>query len=344
MSNDNKELNALLRKSNLKVMSKSTGKSPTAFGSYPDDGWDDDDMVIMGNTQWSTKDDKIFFPTTKTRKTLIPGVYEIRMNPSAGLYFSKIPERTEKLLRFPDSNSDKVIAEIEKFWERETLWNHYDLAYKRGIILWGPPGSGKSSTIQLINKDVIERGGIVIKFGVPELFSEGIRYFREIQPDTPVVVLMEDIDSTLELYNESEVLNILDGVEDCKKVVFLATTNYPGNLGERIMNRPSRFDKRFKIGMPNKEARKLYFEYLLDTPENKEIPDVVKNMKIDLAKWVKDTEDFSVAHLKELFIAVVIIGDNYADTIENLRSMIESDVEKEDSGGIGFGAKKTEIW
>jgi len=334
---ENKELNDILRKASAKVSSKT---SSSKRATYTDDGWDDDDMILMGNTQWSTKDDKIFFPTTKTRSTLIPGVYEVRMNPSAGIYFLKIPVKTEGLLRFPDSNSDKVIAEIEKFWEREDLFDHYDLAYKRGIILWGPPGSGKSCTIQLINRDVIERGGIVVKFTVPELFKEGIRYFREIQADTPVVVLMEDIDSTLELYNESEVLNILDGVEDCSKIVFLATTNYPMDLGDRIMNRPSRFDKRFKIGFPNPKARRLYFDYLINTPTCKELPEVVKSMNIDLDRWVNDTQDFSVAHLKELFIAVVILGDSYEVALDNLRTMIEigSDVEKEDSGGMGFGS------
>lgn len=337
MSNkDNQELNRILKA----ATSRTTSPGRPRRSTY-DDGWDEDDMAKAGLTQWSTNDGKIFFPTSKTTQELVPGVYEIRMNPSQGLYFQKIPTKAESLLKFPDSNSDKVITEIEKFWTREELFVHYGLTYKRGIILWGPPGTGKSCTIQLVCKDVIDRDGIVLKFGVPDLFKEGIRYFREIQPDTPCVVLMEDIDSTLEIYNESEVLNILDGVDECTKTVFLATTNYPAELGERIMNRPSRFDKRFKIGFPNKEARKLYFEYLIQNNEAKEnIPESVQDMQLDIDKWVKDTEGFSVSHLKELFIAVVILGDEYDDAVETLRSMIDvgNDVEKEDSGGMGFGA------
>lgn len=345
MSNaDNKELNQLLKAASNKAVNSN---KPRRSGY--DDGWDEDDMAKAGLSQWSTSDGKVFFPTSQTRQELTPGVYEVRMNPSQGLYFQKVPTKGESLLKFPDSNSDKVISEIEKFWAREDLFVHYGLAYKRGIILWGPPGTGKSCTIQLVCTDVIERGGIVIKFGVPDLFKEGIRYFREIQPETPCVVLMEDIDSTLEMYNESEVLNILDGVDECTKTVFLATTNYPADLGERIMNRPSRFDKRFKIGFPTAEARKLYFDYLIQNNEKTDdsVPESVKDMKIDVEKWVKDTKGFSVSHLKELFIAVVILGDEYDDAVETLQTMIDvgNEVEKEDSGGMGFGkTSKEEGW
>tara|TARA_Y100000034_G_scaffold117749_1_gene157600 strand:+ start:41268 stop:42311 length:1044 start_codon:yes stop_codon:yes gene_type:complete len=345
-SKDNVELNKILKAASQSVPPPSQKTRPR---SGYDDGWDEDDMIKAGLTQWSTSDGKVFFPTSRTAQELTPGVYEVRMNPSQGLYFQKVPTKAESLLKFPDSNSDKVISEIEKFWARENLFNHYGLAYKRGIILWGPPGTGKSCTIQLVCKDVIERGGIVIKFGVPDLFKEGIRYFREIQSDTPCVVLMEDIDSTLEIYNESEVLNILDGVDECTKTVFLATTNYPATLGERIMNRPSRFDKRFKIGFPTKEARRLYFEYLIQNNEkdDESVPESVKDMKIDIDKWVQDTRGFSVSHLKELFIAVVILGDDYDEAVETLQTMIDvgNEVEKEDGGGMGFGADKVaEEW
>ena len=49
------------------------------------------------------------------------------------------------------------------------------------------------------------------------------------------------------------------------------TTNYPEKLGARIINRPSRFDKRFKIDLPNAESRKIYFEYLINGKDLKDI-------------------------------------------------------------------------
>lgn len=551
----------------------------------------------LGNlVQWTTADDKIFVPASHTRPGLVPGVFEIQHSPSIGLYFHRIPVKTEGLIRFPQTNSERVVREIQNFWEKENIFREFHLAYKRGIILWGPPGSGKSSTIQLIMKDVVDRHGVVIKFTNPGLFMEGMRIFREIEFKTPIVILMEDIDSILEVFSESDVLNILDGVDQIEKAVFLAcpspdhlilksnltwvradslspgdeliafddelkegkgrkfrtslvnscpivqkprykvttsegvvvvsehhpflvklgnrphkwrkvedlrpgnrivcvgrpwqidetreggylagqydgegtlnitykeesgshgfrvnwvqavgsvaqyvesllrqrgynvavytsqpkgkgkhgkykkkvslnirggrwenlkllgslrplrllshprlqdawqgctlhtteysrvvavepigvgpvvaldtttktfigegmlqhnTTNYPERLGARILNRPSRFDKRFKIDHPNAESRMLYFKHLLGTR-------VPKDLNVNLEKWVKDTDKFSIAHLKELFVAVVILGDDYAEAIETLESMKEVISSEDDRDKMmGFGTCKS---
>ncbi len=274
-------------------------------------------------TQWTTGDGKRFIPAGITKESLPPAVYEIHHSTCLGLYFQKIPVRTEGLLRFPQTNSERVLKEIETFWDRESVFQEYAIAYKRGIILWGPPGGGKTCTVNLIMKDVVDRNGVVIKFTNPGLFIEGMRVLREIQANTPIVVLMEDIDSIIEHYEESPVLNILDGVEHVNKVVFLATTNYPELLGPRIINRPSRFDKRFKIPYPNVESRTMYFKHLCGNKK----PD---ELGIEIKKWVKDTEDFSIAHLKELFVAVIILGDDYAEALENLNHMKENISSKED--------------
>lgn len=295
-----------------------------------------EEKILRSLVQWTTSDGKTFIPASKTAEKITPGVYEIQHSEAVGIYFQKIPVIVQGLLRFPQTNSERVVTEIQKFWERESLFREYKLTYKRGIILWGPPGSGKSCTIQLIMRDVVDRGGIVVKFSYPSLFTDGMRVFREIEPQTPIVVLMEDIDSILKYCNESEVLNILDGVNQIEKAVFLATTNYPEELGERIINRPSRFDKRFKISHPNSESRKMYFEHLIG-------PDRITQLDIPIDQWVKDTEDFSLAHLKELFIAVVILGDEYQDAIDTLSSMREEQLDSskdEFKPSIGFGKPK----
>lgn len=324
---DATELNDLLKNEVRKAIHKC---SPIESGSESGSDLGSEGVPLMsGYVQWSTSDGKRFFPTSETTKTLIPGVYEIQHCPHNGLYFEQIPVLTSGLIRFPETNSDKVVDEIQEFWKKESLFKEYNLTYKRGIILWGPPGSGKSCTIQLIIRDVVEREGVVIKFGHPNLFCEGIRKLREIQPTTPIVVLMEDIDSILEIYSESEVLNILDGINQIDKAVFLATTNYPEKLGARIINRPSRFDKRFKIGHPNAESRRIYFEHIMRG----------KTKVLNIDQWVKDSEGFSIAHLKELFTAVVILGDDYHDALEALVSMRENkpDSEEDDfKSPIGF--------
>lgn len=329
---DDDELNKMLDEACASGKGRIRG-AVASSRDYDEDEVDTDLEAAMTKAyvQWTTHNGKIFVPAAKTTQKLVPGVYEIGQSPNVGLYFEKIATKTEGLIRFPDTNSDKVVDEITKFWEREHIFHKFGLSYKRGIMLWGPPGSGKSCTVQIIMADVVKRGGIVVKFDEPYVFIDGMRILRTIQPDTPVVVMMEDIDSIIEMYNESEVLNILDGVNDVTKVVFLATTNYPDRLGARIINRPSRFDKRFKIGFPSAASRQLYLEHVIGK-EN------ISDLKVDIKKWVKDTKGFSIAHLKELFIAVVILEDPYDQAIKTLRSMKENIDTREADEQLGFHA------
>jgi hypothetical protein len=334
---DNDELNELLgsKKNLVQYLNRKSahGNVPSSYGDAICEGPSSEVKQLKSLTQWTTPDDKVFVPASQTASSLVPGLYEIAHSPTIGIYFQKTPVKTEGLLRFPQTNSEKVVREIQKFWDLEGRFREYGLSYKRGIIMWGPAGSGKSCTIQLIMQDVISRNGIVLKFTNPTLFMEGMRILREIQADTPIVVLMEDIDATIQRDGESEVLQILDGVDLLDKVCFLSTTNYPERLGARILNRPSRFDKRFKIGHPNPESRELYFKHLITEAK-------IKELKIDLKKWVADTEGFSLAHLKELFIAVIILGDDYVEATKTLGSMKEA-IHSEDEHGrfMGFNGK-----
>jgi DNA polymerase III delta prime subunit len=278
--------------------------------------------------QYSQKSKTEFAPCGPTVTHLVPSVYRPYISNQIGLVFAQVPVKTENLIEFPDSTSKEVMDEIVKFWEREHLFKKFGLSYKRGILLWGPPGSGKSSTIQLVIRDVIERKGVVFIFDHPATFITAFTTFRSIQPDSPAVVIMEDIDEIIKRYGEDEVLQVLDGVWKVDKTIFLATTNYPQKLKARVVNRPSRFDKRFKIGFPNAECRKVYLE------------NVREGVEIDVDKWVEDTEDFSFAHLKELFVATEIIGDDYEDALETLRSMKQrvasDDKEEFESKSLGF--------
>jgi len=97
------------------------------------------------------------------------------------------------------------------------------------------------------------------------------------------------------------------------------------------VNRPSRFDRRFKFGYPSPAARRVYLEHLMtqDSDAN----------KVDLERWVGDTSDFTFAHLKELFKCVIIHDMEYEEVLADLKTMrekrISSDQDKTESP-VGF--------
>ena len=198
--------------------------------------------------------------------------------------------------------------------------------------MYGEPGCGKSGIIQLISQKLIERNGIVINIKDEEdvdKFTSFIGTFRKIEPNRPLVVLLEDIDSIASenRYQTSRLLNILDGVKQIEGVVYIATTNYPEKLQERITNRPSRFDRRYKVETPNEEIRKAYIKHKLNEED-------LKNIDID--DWVKKTEGMSLSHLKEVVVSVIVMGRTFEETMNNLEELAEKPRIK-GSSSMGFG-------
>lgn len=265
-----------------------------------------------------------FLPATATVQSLRPGVYDIESTP-AGLMFLPHTIVTDRLLRLPDSRSDDVITEIEKFWPLKERFQKFGFTHKRGILLWGPPGSGKTATISFIIKQMVEKGDIVvIGNGSPDNTAVALAKLREIEPERPLIVVMEDIDTIIDDYGESEVLSLLDGESSIDNVVFLATTNYPENLDGRVVNRPSRFDRIVKIGMPNAQARKMYLE-------SRGI-----DAEIDIDAWVAATDGFSIAHLKELIVGVCCYGNSFKSEVDRLRRMFTRPNSSTGEKAIGF--------
>lgn len=270
-----------------------------------------------------------FIPTSKTFKKLGAGIYRLQhINDMLSFVKHNIP--TDTLLRLPDSKSDEVLAEIEKFWSLKEKFKKHGFSHKRGILLWGPPGGGKTSTINLLMNQMVKSGGVVFLGDVPpDWLIYSLPKFRQVEPDRQAIVVLEDLDTLIRKHGESQVLSLLDGEHSINNVVYIATTNYPENLDGRIANRPSRFDKVIKIDMPNADARKMYLESRnLDLSEK------------ELNRWVIETDGFSIAHLKELIISVVCLGNDFNQEVKRLSEMGKTPSSEDDNKKtVGFGMK-----
>jgi len=363
----------------------------------------EEDVKSNANASMWAKSGDAYVPCDEAVSSLPPSQYTIETSQDRGIYFSQKMTNIDDLLLLPDSATDSVLWEIEEFWKREEIYRNYRYLWKRGVLLWGPPGSGKTSTVQLISKRIVDRGGIAVYVTNPKIAARGLTFLRKIEPKRPVVVILEDIDAIANHY-ESEILALLDGELQIDNVVFVATTNYPEKLDRRIVNRPSRFDLVKKVPMPNPRARKMYLlnrePSLADQArsidrdecdkinsaqaifmnrllrelsemaavqaraagatlsETKNMSEMIyKDMKIpdkiddelrkkissihdDLSKlksdtptartisevdyWVSLTEDFSVAHLKEVVLGVKCFGKPVEEVVGRMRKMINN--------------------
>ncbi len=282
-------------------------------------------QVPPSETYFSTEDDKLFIPrvTHNKVKALPAGVYNVLNMPNVGICFSKADYSQAELLKFDDSIIMKTVEGIQSFWAKKNLFETHNFPFRRGVLLYGPPGSGKTCAVKMIINNIIADGGLALVYQGVHLLKAGIDAIRNIQPDVPIVVIMEDLDNILVYDDQSALLNMLDGIGGFENIVYLATTNYINQLEGRIKNRPSRFDIRYFINFPNEPSRKMYLEY------------ISKNYtkKLPLAKWAKDTDGFSIAHLKELYLSMVFFDGDYKETLDRLKQMSSAeDYDHDDSG------------
>lgn len=297
--------------------------------AYPEDICHSDDSSQASDySQWYVLPNNQFCATGTTIKTLHSSVYSIAQDSEGRVVFSQTQLVTDELLKLPDTASAKVLSSIHRFWEARNLFIKKKQVFKRGMLLWGPPGSGKTVTVTLLMLDLIRRDGIVILGKThPNLVSQALQNLRRIEPNRPAIVVLEDLDELIDKYGESDLLSLLDGENQVNNVVYLATTNYPENLDPRFINRPSRFDEVIKIGMPSDEARAMYLRAKLNKSELSDS---------QLATWVVDTKGMSIAHLRELTVAVYCLGRDYNETIQRLKSM-KITPKSTDSRTIGYG-------
>ncbi|KAF6759197.1 AAA family ATPase [Ephemerocybe angulata] len=181
----------------------------------------------------------------------------------------------------------KQIEEITDLLEipltRPELFRHFGLKPPRGILLHGPPGTGKTHLARAIAAST--KSSVLVING-PELSSayhgeteSRLRQvFKEAEAKSPCIVVLDEVDALVPRREDgaggevekrvvATLLTILDGMEDGKddsrgKVVVIGTTNRP-NAIDPALRRPGRFDREIEIGIPDAEARLSILNVLL---------------------------------------------------------------------------------
>lgn len=196
---------------------------------------------------------------------------------------------------------------------------------KKGILLYGPPGNGKTHTIRYLASNLPGHTTLIITAEQAGLLSQ---YFALARLMQPAMLVIEDVDmiarnreqmgSPCEEVLLNRILNEMDGLAEDADLFFVLTTNRPEQIEPALAARPGRIDQTIEIPLPDAQGReKLVRLYAagLDLP-----PQVA-------AEAVKRTEGVSAAFIKELMrrtAQVAIAGDNgRALTPDDLRQALD---------------------
>jgi transitional endoplasmic reticulum ATPase len=189
------------------------------------------------------------------------------------------------------------------------LFERYKVAPPvKGILMFGPPGCGKTMIARAIAKSVgvgfLQSSGTDIHtkyYG--ESASHARQIFQEARSNAPCVLFIDEVDALVPVRSElddvasredvkvvSEILSQMDGLTTLEKVVVIGATNRPQVLDPAIM-RPGRFDKILYVPPPDLQARRALLERNLNG---------VPTMEIDFEQIVRQTENYSGADLVAL--------------------------------------------
>src|SRR3990167_1190482 len=106
-----------------------------------------EERVIMPN-QWGAVSAKVFKALAVTHSSLPAGCYSVTLDKNANsvLFIGKYI-KSDKIMRFSGDMVDNLLDEIDDFWKREKLFVDNGFLHRRGYLLYGSQGTGKSSAV-----------------------------------------------------------------------------------------------------------------------------------------------------------------------------------------------------
>ncbi len=214
--------------------------------------------------------------------------------------------------------------DLNAFLSSKELYNELGFPYRRGYLLHGRPGNGKTALIRsLLSDGTFASAHVIWMSSIPS--DEMVEALNQV--DSLKVVVFEEIVNQNDQVNFdlSSLLAFMDGECSLKNCITVATTNYPEHLGENLANRPSRFDVVLKFDDPSDQAVYQVLEHLLKRP-------------VTSSEFVN--KEFSFAQIKEIVLLhsmFKISLNDAAKMLEKQSKQFERGFEKEKEFGFGLG-------
>lgn len=249
-----------------------------------------------------------------------PGIYNIDASMD-GIYFTKLDLVSDEVIPVTNSPAEEIIKDISHFMKPETQnkYKEYGFVHKRGILMHGRGGTGKSTTIIEIANRIVSDGGIVFFNANPKLLATVLPVVRENTPNVMIGVIYEEFDEWI-LRDAAAMLSFLDGELQVNNVVFLGATNYISKIPERIKNRPSRFAKVIELKEPDVNFRRHFFSRKLKGAD-----------LLRVEEFVAITDGMVVDQLKDIIISVCCVGLSLPDAVNKIKIMQENGIGLDDA-------------
>jgi hypothetical protein len=202
-------------------------------------------------------------------------------------------DQTWDELFLPPEIKSEVKSLVENFLSSKDFYLQNKIPWKRGVLLYGEAGNGKTSIIRTIISEYDFKPVTIVAGANDDAVREAFAYAEE---QCPSLLYFEDLDSLLEKsLDTSTFLNLMDGISAKNGLLVIATANEIRKLKANITRRPSRFDRKFEIPPPNLEMAYIYLKrwFSIFLP-NKEIKSLARTA-------IK--HKLSYAYLKELYIS-----------------------------------------
>jgi hypothetical protein len=187
----------------------------------------------------------------------------IRGQPHADGERTPRDRRASEDLLLSDDVRSRIETEVIRFFDAEVaaLYREMNVPYRRGVLLHGPPGNGKTSTIRHIGAALPQVPAMILRpaanFDSDDLEAALDRWRRQ----APALLVIEDLNWLLQAVNVSTFLNLLDGIDShvTGGLLLIATTNHPDQLDPAVNNRPGRFDVVIEVPCPDRALRAEFF-------------------------------------------------------------------------------------